>query len=37
MPEMKTLNGYEVVDAKARQDIKGIQAVVEAIPEFTEP
>ena len=22
MPEMKTLNGYEVVDAKARQDIE---------------
>ena len=34
MPEMKTLNGYEVVDAKARQDIKGIQAAVEAIPEY---
>lgn len=31
---MKTLNGYEVVDAKARQDIKGIQAAVEAIPEY---
>ena len=34
MPEMKTLNGYEVVDAKAREDIKGIQAAVEAIPEY---
>ena len=34
MPEMKTLNGYEVVDAKARQDIKGIQAAVGAIPEY---
>ena len=31
---MKTLNGYEVVDAKAREDIKGIQAAVEAIPEY---
>lgn len=24
MPEMKTLNGYEVVDAKAREDIKAL-------------
>lgn len=34
MPEMKTLNGYEVVDAKAREDIKSIQEAVEAIPEY---
>lgn len=25
MPEMKTLNGYEIVDAKARQDIANIE------------
>lgn len=25
MPEMKTLNGYEVVDAKARQDIEALK------------
>jgi hypothetical protein len=25
MPEMKTLNGYEVVDAKAREDIEGLR------------
>lgn len=25
MPIMKTLNGYEVVDAKARQDIENIE------------
>lgn len=24
MPEMKTLNGYEIVDAKAREDISKI-------------
>ena len=31
MPEMKTLNGYEVVDAKARKDIEGLQEAVENI------
>jgi len=31
MPEMKTLNGYEVVDAKAREDIKGLQEAIENI------
>jgi hypothetical protein len=25
MPEMKTLNGYEIVDAKAREDIKALK------------
>jgi hypothetical protein len=25
MPEMKTLNGYEIVDAKAREDIASLQ------------
>lgn len=34
MPEMKTLNGYEVVDAKARKDIEGLQEAVAAIPEY---
>lgn len=29
--EMKTLNGYEVVDAKAREDIEGLQEAVAAI------
>jgi hypothetical protein len=33
MPEMKTLNGYEVVDAKAREDIEGLQEAIATIPE----
>ena len=33
MPEMKTLNGYEIVDAKARADIEGIQEEIENIPD----
>lgn len=36
MPEMKTLNGYEVVDAKAREDIEGLQEAVAAIPEMPD-
>lgn len=31
MPEMKTLNGYEIVDAKAREDIVALQEAVENI------
>lgn len=31
MPEMKTLGGYEVVDAKAREDIEGLQEAIENI------
>jgi hypothetical protein len=26
MPEMKTLNGYEIVDAQAREDIKALKS-----------
>lgn len=33
MAEMKTLNGYEVVDAKARADIEALKATQ---PEATE-
>lgn len=29
MPEMKTLNGYEIVDAQAREDIVALQEAVE--------
>lgn len=36
MPEMKTLCGYEVVDAKARQDIEALQEAVAAIPEMPD-
>lgn len=31
MPEMKTFGGYEVVDAKAREDIKAVQDAIENI------
>ena len=31
MPEMKTLNGYEIVDAKAREDIVALQEAVDNI------
>ena len=34
MSEMKTLNGYEVVDGKARADIEALLARVEALEEL---
>ena len=36
MPEMKTLNGYEVVDAKARQDIEDIMGANLASEEYVD-
>lgn len=38
MPEMKTLNGYEVVDAKAREEIKSVKEAVDniEIPEMPD-
>lgn len=36
MPEMKTLNGYEVVDAKAREDIKELQNAGHATEEYVD-
>lgn len=33
MAEMKTLNGFEIVDAKAREDISALQEAVENMPE----
>ena len=33
MPEMKTLNGYEIVDAKARQDIADLQEKIELVDD----
>lgn len=36
MPEMKTLNGYEVVDAKAREDIEALQNAGHATEEYVD-
>lgn len=36
MPEMKTLCGYEVVDAKAREDIKELQNAGHATEEYVD-